>query len=230
MFLGTINCELELDKRHEGLENMRFFLVDPQHEVDWDGSVIAVDTVGAEVGDWVLVALAPFGEKLGLPENLPVEAAVVGVVASISMLSDEEEEEAAAAGSGEPSRDEGRGRRGRDRGEQEDRGRRPRKGGRRRSREEAGASSQGGRGSGDRGDGGGRSRERREPEAPSGDREPDKEQPERESPPAAAGSGDKGRKGGGERVGEEGMTIVWEGSEPEPSGSPAKGKPPRRRR
>jgi len=92
VFLGKISCELELERCHSAFEGLRFFLVEPQHEVDWKGLVIAVDMVEAEVGDWVLVALPPFGSKVELPPDLPVQGAVVAVVDSITTLDEETED------------------------------------------------------------------------------------------------------------------------------------------
>jgi microcompartment protein CcmK/EutM len=121
VFLGIIQCEMELDRVHQSFEGQTFFLIEPQHEVDWNGPVIAVDTVNANVGDWVLVAQAPFGPQLDVPEDLPLKAAVVGVVNSITTLSEDDElepepeTETRKTEEGRRSRSRGRGRRGRSR-------------------------------------------------------------------------------------------------------------------
>ena len=83
MFVGTVRCEIDIGKAHDAFRDFRFLLVEPEHKVDWDGPVIAVDTVRARVGDMVMVALSPFGDALGIPDGLPVEAAIVAVVKSL---------------------------------------------------------------------------------------------------------------------------------------------------
>ncbi|HMS16587.1 MAG TPA: EutN/CcmL family microcompartment protein, partial [Planctomycetota bacterium] len=84
MFVGTVQCEIELERCHEAFEGLRFLLVEPEHEVEWEGALLAVDTIGAQVGEMVIVALAPLGTGFDLPADLPIDGAVVGVVGSIT--------------------------------------------------------------------------------------------------------------------------------------------------
>ena len=93
MFIGSVQCEVELSQSHPAFEGLRFLLVEAEHEVEWEGPVVAVDTVGAQVGDMVVVALAPLGSSVDIPDDLPIEAAVVGVVGSITTPAEDEEEE-----------------------------------------------------------------------------------------------------------------------------------------
>ena len=101
MFIGTVQCEVELSKSHPAFEGLRFLLVEAEHEVEWTGAVVVVDCAGAELGDMVLVALAPLGERFDLPRDIPIAGAVVGVVGSITTPAedggDEEGGEAPAA-------------------------------------------------------------------------------------------------------------------------------------
>lgn len=102
MFIGTVQCEIELSQSHPAFKNLRFLLVEAEHEVEWEGAVVAVDTVGAEVGDLVVTALAPLGAAFDFPADLPIDGAVVGIVGSITTPAedgedaDEAEEEAPA--------------------------------------------------------------------------------------------------------------------------------------
>ena len=240
MFLGIISCELELEKQHPTFEGLRFFIIDPQHDVDWNGPVIAVDTVNAEVGDWVLVAMAPFGPRLELPEHLPLKAAVIGVVGTITALSDEEEEEEEEPVAAAPPRRGPREGQRPPRGEEEERGgqrRRRRRGGReegRPSREEARPPRREDRPAPAREEPQRSERKPRREEEPREERprhrEPSPRREEaaaperapREETPAPQESGGSGDDGG--------FGIVWESSEPPKGGSPIKGRAPRRRR
>src|SRR5262249_34094217 len=101
VFIGTVQCEVELSKTHRAFDGFRFLLIEPEHEVEWEGAVVAVDTVSAQVGDMVVVALAPLGSQFDVPEDLPIDGAVVGIVSSITTPAEEggeREEEGAAAG------------------------------------------------------------------------------------------------------------------------------------
>ncbi|HYC76826.1 MAG TPA: EutN/CcmL family microcompartment protein, partial [Planctomycetota bacterium] len=82
-----MTCQIEVGKAHDSFRGLKFFLVEAEHKVDWDGPVVAVDTVGARTGDLVVVALAPFGPTLNIPADLPVEAAVVAIVRSLQAAS-----------------------------------------------------------------------------------------------------------------------------------------------
>ena len=73
MFVGTVSCEIEVGKAQSAFRGFRLLLVEPEHKVDWEGPVVAVDTVQARVGDLVVVALSPFGPALDIPADLPVE-------------------------------------------------------------------------------------------------------------------------------------------------------------
>jgi microcompartment protein CcmK/EutM len=165
VFIGTVQCEIELSKAHDAFSGYRLLLVHADHDVEWEGDVVAIDMVGAQVGDMVAVALAPLGARFDVPEDLPIDAAVVGLVGSITTPSEEGEEGEEGA---EPAARPPEGPRG---AEREDRPRRPDR--------------EGGRGRG--GEGGRHRRGPREEQGP-GRRDPRREEgerePERERPPA----------------------------------------------
>lgn len=89
MFIGTVQCEIELAKAHPAFEGFRFLLIHADHDVEWEGDIVAIDTMGARVGDMVAVALAPLGAKFDIPDDLPIDAAVVGIVGSITTPAEE---------------------------------------------------------------------------------------------------------------------------------------------
>lgn len=93
MFVGTVYCEFELSRSHASFDGFRFLLVEPDHEVDFEGPCVVVDTVDAQVGEMVIVALAPLGGAFDIPDDLPIHGAVVGVVGSMTAPADEEQAE-----------------------------------------------------------------------------------------------------------------------------------------
>jgi len=83
VILGRVVGSLWCTRKHAGLGTYKLLLVrpyfyyDPSHETE---QVVAVDTVGAGVGEDVVVCLgAPARWSLG-DANLPVDAAVLGIV------------------------------------------------------------------------------------------------------------------------------------------------------
>ncbi|NRA97267.1 MAG: hypothetical protein HRU14_13770 [Planctomycetes bacterium] len=93
MFVGTVYCEFELSRSHPAFDKFRFLLVEPDHEVEFEGTCVVVDTVDAQVGEMVIVALAPLGDAFDIPDDLPIHGAVVGVVGAMTAPADEEEAE-----------------------------------------------------------------------------------------------------------------------------------------
>ena len=65
MFVGTVRCEIDIGKAHDAFRDFRFLLVEPEHKVDWDGPVIAVDTESESVVLQKQVLLVQFGVSEG---------------------------------------------------------------------------------------------------------------------------------------------------------------------
>ena len=203
MFVGMVQCEFELSRAHDAIKGHRLMLVTPLHDVEWDGDLLAIDTVGAQVTDYVVVALAPLGSGFDVPADLPIDGAIVGLVESITKAQDGEDDAEAApqAREEEPEERPSRGRRGRSGG-----------GGRSGSSrsEDSGSSSR---------------RSKSEPKSEPAEekkraprsRSKPKRAPKEESSAPASGGGDDG-----------GFDIVWDGPD-EKVGDTTKRKAPRRR-
>jgi ethanolamine utilization protein EutN len=91
VILGRVIGEVWATRKHAAYDGKKLLLVRPalwyapSHEV---GHLVAVDTVDAGVGDDVLVCLGePARQALG-GHNLPVEAAICGVVDRIEVAGD----------------------------------------------------------------------------------------------------------------------------------------------
>ena len=69
------------------LEGMRFLLVQPVGPDGKDAGepLVAADTVGAGASGTVLVATGPAAQQTGKTRDCPVDAAIVGIVDSVSV-------------------------------------------------------------------------------------------------------------------------------------------------
>jgi len=65
--------------------------VEPDHDVDFEGPCVVLDTVDAQVGEMVVVAIAPLGDSFDIPRDLPIHGAVVGVVGSMTAPAEDDE-------------------------------------------------------------------------------------------------------------------------------------------
>lgn len=82
MFLGKVVGTVWSTKKTPNLEGMRFLLIHPLDstkapKVD---VVVAVDTLGAGIGETVIVAYGRAARLAVANENVSIEAAVVGIV------------------------------------------------------------------------------------------------------------------------------------------------------
>jgi microcompartment protein CcmK/EutM len=97
MILGRVIGTVWATKKDEGLVGTKILIVQPvdleyQHE---HGFVVAVDSVGAGVGEVVLVAQGSSARQTKLTYNRPIDAVVMAIVDKL----DVDEPSAASAGS-----------------------------------------------------------------------------------------------------------------------------------
>ena len=88
MILGRVVGEVWATRKHEALEGRKLLLIQPHqwyapsHEV---GHLVAVDSVGAGVGEDVVVCMGdPARRQLG-STSIPVEAAVCAIVDKVEL-------------------------------------------------------------------------------------------------------------------------------------------------
>ena len=94
MILGRVIGTVWATRKDEQTVGMKFQLV---REVDLDygpksGFVVAVDSVGAGVGEIVLVAQGSSGRQTELTRNKPVDAVIMAIVDRLDVDEDEVEE------------------------------------------------------------------------------------------------------------------------------------------
>lgn len=91
MILGRVVGEVWGARRHPALDGRKLLIIrpyywyDPSHESD---SLIAVDPVGAGVGEDVVVCLGDGARRSLGSANLPIEAAVLGIVDRVQIAGD----------------------------------------------------------------------------------------------------------------------------------------------
>ena len=94
MFLAKVIGQVVATKKHEGMTGRKLLLLRPMLVDDKDPSsfkpgsntVVAVDSVGAGEGEMVLFAQGSSARQAEGMKNLPVDAAVIGIVDQVDVL------------------------------------------------------------------------------------------------------------------------------------------------
>ncbi|MCQ2449549.1 MAG: EutN/CcmL family microcompartment protein [Clostridia bacterium] len=80
MIVGKVVGSVVATRKNERLLGSKFMIVDPIENMSENGRIVAVDNVGAGIGEIVLVAMGS-AARIGCDlENAPVDAAIVGIV------------------------------------------------------------------------------------------------------------------------------------------------------
>ena len=84
MKLGKITGSLVATQKEESLNGLKFMLVSDVDEsgAETGGRVVAVDAVGAGVGEYVLVAAGSSARQTKATENRPCDAVIMAIVDS----------------------------------------------------------------------------------------------------------------------------------------------------
>lgn len=80
MVLGTVTGSIVSTRKNDRLVGQKLLIVRPMENMEEKGEFVAIDNVGAGIGETVLVArgsAARIGCNL---ENAPVDAAIVGII------------------------------------------------------------------------------------------------------------------------------------------------------
>lgn len=81
MIVGKIIGSLIATRKNENLIGSKFLIVEPIHSMQRnENHLVAVDQVGAGIGDVVLVALGSAARMGCNMEKSPIDAAIVGIV------------------------------------------------------------------------------------------------------------------------------------------------------
>lgn len=80
MIVGKVVGSVVATRKNERLLGSKFMIVEPIEKMSENGRIVAIDNVGAGIGEVVLVALGS-AARIGCDlENAPVDAAIVGIV------------------------------------------------------------------------------------------------------------------------------------------------------
>ena len=80
MLVGKVVGSVVATRKNERLLGSKFMIVEPIENMSENGRIVAVDNVGAGIGEIVLVALGSAAIIGCDMENAPVDAAIVGIV------------------------------------------------------------------------------------------------------------------------------------------------------
>ena len=79
MIIGKVIGSVVSTRKNENLVGSKFMIVEPTHKTG-NGNIVAVDNVGAGIGEYVLVATGS-AARIGCNMNAsPVDAAIVGII------------------------------------------------------------------------------------------------------------------------------------------------------
>ena len=80
MVVGKVVGSVVATRKNEGLLGSKFMIVEPLENMEKRGRRVAVDNVGAGIGEIVLVALGSAARIGCALDTAPVDAAIVGIV------------------------------------------------------------------------------------------------------------------------------------------------------
>ena len=80
MFVGKVVGSVVATRKNENLTGNKFMIVEPYSNMEGTGRIVAIDNVGAGIGEDVLVALGS-AARIGCGvKDSPVDAAIVGII------------------------------------------------------------------------------------------------------------------------------------------------------
>lgn len=90
MKLGTVVGSLWSTKKDDTLRGMKFMLVKPVNpfsEADETIPIVAVDSIGAGIGEQVIFSEGSSARKAVLNPEAPIDAAILGIVDNVELRS-----------------------------------------------------------------------------------------------------------------------------------------------
>lgn len=80
MIIGKVTGSVVSTRKNDNLVGNKFMIIKPVDEMGMTNTIVAIDNVGAGIGEIVLVATGS-AARIGCgQENSPVDAAIVGIV------------------------------------------------------------------------------------------------------------------------------------------------------
>ncbi len=85
MIIGKVIGSIVSTRKNENLVGNKFMIVEPAQKTG-NGNIVAVDNIGAGIGEYVLVATGSAARIGCNMESSPVDAAIVGIIDDASEL------------------------------------------------------------------------------------------------------------------------------------------------
>ncbi|AZU62799.1 EutN/CcmL family microcompartment protein [Neobacillus mesonae] len=84
MLIAKVVGSVWATQKEKGMENIKLLIVQPikLSKEPVGNSLVAMDRIGAGVGETVLIAQGSPAQKLAVDKNAPIDAAVVGIIDS----------------------------------------------------------------------------------------------------------------------------------------------------
>ncbi|HIS55821.1 MAG: EutN/CcmL family microcompartment protein [Lachnospiraceae bacterium] len=80
MIIGKVVGSVVSTRKLDNLVGSKFMIVEPIQSLNPDNRIVAIDQIGAGIGEFVLVAQGS-AARIGCDmENAPVDAAIVGII------------------------------------------------------------------------------------------------------------------------------------------------------
>ncbi len=80
MIVGKVVGSVVATRKNENLTGNKFLIVEPYDNMAGNGRIVAIDNVGAGIGEDVLVATGSAARIGCNVESSPVDAAIVGII------------------------------------------------------------------------------------------------------------------------------------------------------
>ena len=80
MIIGKVVGSVVSTRKNENLIGNKFMIVDPIPSLKLENRIVAIDNIGAVIGDYVLVVTGSSARVGSGMENAPVDAAIVGII------------------------------------------------------------------------------------------------------------------------------------------------------
>ena len=80
MIVGKVVGSVVATRTTESLTGNKFLIVEPYNNMAGNGRIVAVDNVGAGIGEDVLVALGNAARIACKVKGSPIDAAIVGII------------------------------------------------------------------------------------------------------------------------------------------------------
>lgn len=88
MIIGKVVGSVVATRKNEQLIGSKFMIVETLSQTSDSKRLVAVDPIGAGVGELVLVATGSAARVGGATERMPVDAAIVGIIDDGAVLAD----------------------------------------------------------------------------------------------------------------------------------------------